>query len=202
MSHGAPEGGGADGRLDLVPMIDCVMLLLLFFILTSSFRTEDMRIAALLPTDAGTGPTHGPVIAPPQTVRIAVLPGEGRMARVRIGGGDEILIDAARLAEPSGPAVEAAVSALHEALARRLAAYEQAGTRHEQPPVEIHCASRLPWSCALVVYDAVRAYELGRLPAAELPLEQQRSVAFAAPVIRHSSGDNPYDELQRLEHLR
>jgi hypothetical protein len=200
MSHGTTEGGD-EGRLDLVPMIDCVMLLLMFFILTSNFKAEDMRISALLPTNEGGLPT-GPVIDPPRTVRIAILPGDGRVARVRIGGGEEVQIDADQLAQPGGPVVEQAIATIHAALASRLAAYEQPGARCDQSPVEIHCATRLPWSCALVVYDAVRAYEMDRAPLADLPIEQQRAVAFASPVVRNSSADNAYDELQRLEHLR
>jgi hypothetical protein len=200
MSQGTP-GEAADGKLDLVPMIDCIMLLLLFFILTSNFKADDLRISALLPTGNGGDPTRT-AIDPPQTVRIAVLPGEGRVARVRIGGGDEILIDAAVLAEPGSPAVEAALNELHDALAKRLDAYERPGSRLDQAPVEIHCAKRIPWSCALVVYDGVRAYEKSRLQTRDVPIEAQRSVAFAAPVVRNSRSDNPYDEMQRLEHLR
>ena len=40
-----------EGKLDLVPMIDCIMLLLLFFILTTKFSTEEKTITSLLPTD-------------------------------------------------------------------------------------------------------------------------------------------------------
>lgn len=201
MSHGTP-GEAADGKLDLVPMIDCIMLLLLFFILTSDFKAEDLRISALLPTDSGTGEHPGPVIAPPPTVRIAIIPTDTRLVRVRIGGGEEIQIDPTQFNQPGGPAVDAALGVLHDALARRLAAYEQPGTRQEQPPVEIHCAKRIPWSCALVVYDGVRAYEKSRLPPGEIALEAQRNVAFAAPVVRNSRGDNPFDEMERLERLR
>lgn len=200
MSHGTP-GGEADGKLDLVPLIDCVMLLLLFFILTSSFKADDMAISAILPK-GGPSPTDKPVIDPPQTVRIAIIPADGSTARVRIGGGEEITFDIAELRQPAGPAVEAALDRLHAALAKRLQDFEIIGRRSEQPPVEIHCATRLPWAGALAVYDGVRVYEKGRLPRADLPLDEQRSVAFAAPVVRNSATDNPYDELQRLEHLR
>ena len=47
----------AQGKLDLVPMIDCIMLLLLFFILTTKFTADEKAIASLLPTDKGQAPT-------------------------------------------------------------------------------------------------------------------------------------------------
>lgn len=196
MSHASHH----TARLDLVPMIDCVMLLLLFFILTSSFRSEEQHIASLLSTEGGPGP--GTPVAQPEIVRIVVLPGEGRNARVRIGGGEELALDGATLALPGGPEVEAAVDAFHAALAAKLAVYEKDGARTDQTPVEIHCATRLPWRDAIVVYDAVRAYEQARLPDPSVALTDQRSVAFGAPTVRRTATDNETDELERLERLR
>lgn len=195
------HAAAADGKLDLVPMIDCVMLLLMFFILTSSFAEDDQRIAALLPTNEGQ--VDGPQVEKPQAVRIAVLPGVAAgEARIRIGGREDLVFDAGRLAQPPGPQLEKAIDELHAAIAISLAAYEQPGAREAQPPVEIHCATRLPWRCALAVYDAVRGYEKGRLPEGEIPIEAQRSVAFAAPTVRGTATDNEREELFRLEHLR
>ena len=188
------------GKLDLVPMIDCVMLLLLFFILTSSFTSEEQRIAALLSTEGGPGP--GKSIEQPQIVRVVVLPGEGRSARVRIGGGEEMVLDGNALAQPGGAAVEAAIDAFHATLAARLEVYEKGGARTDQTPVEIHCATRLPWRHAIAVYDAVRAYEQTRLPDPSVALSDQRSVAFGAPTVRRTATDNESDELDRLERLR
>ena len=48
---GDPSEKLEEGKLDLVPMIDCIMLLLLFFILTTKFSAEEKAIASLLPTD-------------------------------------------------------------------------------------------------------------------------------------------------------
>ncbi len=189
------------GKLDLVPMIDCVMLLLLFFILTSSFTSEEQRISALLSTKEGQDPT-APSVEQPPIVRVVVLPGEGRSARVRIGGGEELVLDGAALAQPGGAGVEAAIDAFHAALAARLEVYEKGGARTDQTPVEIHCATRLPWRHAIAVYDAVRAYEQARLPDPSVALTDQRSVAFGAPTIRRTSTDNEQDELERLERLR
>jgi hypothetical protein len=198
MSHASNHD--ETGKLDLVPMIDCVMLLLLFFILTSSFRSEEQHIASLLSTEGGPG--EGNPVLQPDIVRIVVLPGEGRNARVRIGGGEELTLDDATLAQPGGPAVEAAVDAFHAALAAKLEVYEKGGARTEQTPIEIHCATRLPWRDAIVVYDAVRAYEQARLPDPSVALSDQRSVAFGAPTVRRTATDNETDELERLERLR
>lgn len=188
------------GKLDLVPMIDCVMLLLLFFILTSSFRSEEQHLSALLSTEGGPGP--GTSVVRPEIVRIVILPGEGRSARVRFGGSEELLLDGATLAQPGGPEVETALDAFHAAIAAKLAIYEKAGARTEQTPVEIHCATRLPWRDAIVVYDAVRAYEQAHLPDPTVSLVDQRSVAFGAPTVRKTATDNETDELERLEQLR
>lgn len=189
------------GKLDLVPMIDCVMLLLLFFILTSSFTSEEQRISALLSTKEGQD-TNAPSLKQPEIVRVVVLPGEGRSARVRIGGGEELVLDGAALAQPCGAGVEAAIDAFHAALAARLEVYEKGGARTDQTPVEIHCATRLPWRHAIAVYDAVRAYEQARLPDPSVALTDQRSVAFGAPTVRRTATDNESDELERLERLR
>lgn len=189
------------GRLDLVPMIDCVMLLLLFFILTTHFTSEDQRLSALLPTDVGPGTTAHPTLPPPQ-VEIAVIPTADGDAEVVIGGHEPVPIHVRSFEQRGGPELEAALTAFHRAIAERLAPYEQAGDRAAQVPVQIHCATRLPWGCALAVYDAVRGYEQVRLPAPDLPFSQQRAVAFAGPVIRGSAGDNERDELQRLGRMR
>jgi len=188
------------GKLDLVPMIDCVMLLLLFFILTSSFKSEEQRISALLSTEKGQ--PGKPTVVQPEQVNVVILPGEGRMARVRIGGGDEILLDGAALAAPASAEVEAALDGFHAAIADRLAAYEKDEPRAKQIPVEIHCATRLPWRHAIAAYDAVRAYEQHRLPDPSVALSDQRSVAFGAPTVRKTATDNEKDELDRLERLR
>lgn len=194
------HAGDEAGKLDLVPMIDCVMLLLLFFILTSSFRTEDQRISAILSTTGGPG--KGTLVDPPKTIRIVVLPGEGRTVRVRVGGGDEVLLDGEALAQPAGAALEAAIAAFHARLAERLAPYEQPGARTAQPPVEIHCATRLPWRHAIAVYDAVRGYEAARLPSPALAMADQREVSFGAPTVRRTATDTEPAELERLERLR
>jgi len=196
MSH-ASDGQPEEGRLDLVPMIDCVMLLLLFFIMTSSFTAAERHIQALL----GTGGSMPNPSVPPPTVRIAVLPGSDGVARIRIGGGEELRLDGVALTQRDPHLVEPELDRFHAAIAVRLATYEQTGPRTSQPAVEIHCATRLPWCLAMGVYDAVRAYELARLPVADLPIDQQRTVTFASPPMRNSNTDTVDAEQARLETL-
>ncbi len=198
MSHASATEGSE--KLDLVPMIDVVMLLLVFFILTSSFRSEEQRISALLSTQGG--PVGTPTVEQPDIVRVVILPGNGKVARVRLGGGQEILLDGAALAAPPGAEVEATITAFHAAIATRLSAYEKDGPRAKQTPVEIHCATRLPWRHAIAVYDAVRSYEQARLPDPTIALVDQRNVAFGAPTVRRTPTDNERDEIDRLERLR
>ncbi len=64
-----------DGKLDLVPMIDCIMLLLLFFILTTKFTPQDLALASLLPTDTGARATPQQRPAPPpQQIMLGIVP--------------------------------------------------------------------------------------------------------------------------------
>jgi biopolymer transport protein ExbD len=64
----------AQGKLDLVPMIDCVMLLLLFFIMTTRFTPEEKQISALLPPHGQAQEIERETITPPQTIHVLVLP--------------------------------------------------------------------------------------------------------------------------------
>jgi len=64
----------AEGKLDLVPLIDCIVLMLLFFILTTKFSSEEKAIQSLLPTDKGqaAGPSKKTDI--PKLVNISIWP--------------------------------------------------------------------------------------------------------------------------------
>src|SRR5271154_3438267 len=64
-----------DGKLDLVPMIDCIMLLLLFFILTTKFTPKDLALASLLPTEKGElAQRQTPPTPPPQQIMLCLAP--------------------------------------------------------------------------------------------------------------------------------
>jgi hypothetical protein len=159
-----------DGRLDLVPMIDTILLLLLFFILTTKFTSEDLAIRAVLPTDQGGG-TGRAAVLPPPTVRVVVTPAEGG-ASLRIGGAEPVLLSEADFAADP----QAALDRLHLVVSQRLSAFEVAGQRHDQLPVAVHAYSQLAWRWALTAFDAVRAYEKGRATTAE----DARDVQLAA----------------------
>jgi len=227
-----PAEAASDGKIDLVPMIDCVMLLLLFFILTTKFTADEKQVSALLPTDKGTATPLNPppVIKPPQDINLVVTPTgisrglkeadyqrtwneierlRGRTppsAALRIGGSDPLVIDGGLFASQDKAAIKAQVDVIHAFVARELAAREDAGDRTEQSPVNIHCFSGLSWGYALVVYDAVRAYEAQHQPAASRPnsilAEGQRTVTFAPPHLRNSTVKELGRELWHLTHLQ
>ena len=176
----------ADNHIDLVPMIDCIMLLLIFFVMTTNFMPEEGAIGNLLPTDSGQ-----PEITTremPKQVNITIYPADTAMvsghqpsdyalalermtqrgavtvlpaAMIRVGAREPIRVDHAALtAAKDSPALVVALTALHTHIAAELAAYEVAGlARNQQPNVVIHGFSGLPWAFALSVLDSVRAYE-------------------------------------------
>jgi hypothetical protein len=179
-----PDAYLEEGRLDLVPMIDCIMLLLLFFILTTKFSTEEKTIASLLPTDKGNASTpRKDRIEPPQMVNILVYPaGMERglqpsgykkqyealvtpehpiipAAALRIGGNAPIELRNDMFIK--GPKLEANIKQVHAYIFDALKANEEPGkaARKDQREVVIHCFSGLSWRYALLAYDAVRAYE-------------------------------------------
>ena len=226
-----PAEAAADGKIDLVPMIDCIMLLLLFFILTTKFTADEKQISALLPTTQGTAITEQttPVIEPPKDINLVVTPiGVSRglreadyqrtweeierlrgrtpiSAALRIGGSDPLIIDGSLFTSPDKQAVLSQVEAIHAYVARELAAREEPGGRTDQNTVNIHCFSGLSWGYALAVYDAVRAYEARHLPPGTGPqhplAEGQRTMTFAPPRLRNHTPKELGRELWELTHL-
>jgi hypothetical protein len=216
----------SEGKLDLVPMIDCVMLLLLFFILTTRFASEELRLSSLLST------THGPsqaldVVTPLQDLHIVIYPAglerglqqaeyeqevrelslrtHGlRQAWLRIGKQPPMAIEVGGLREKGGAAgrelaqIEAYITAALERSER------PGSDRLHQQPVIIDCYSGLPWNCALTVYDSVRSYEIqhGATQPADGamrdPLDTARPVEFAPARVRDSSMHERGDELFEL----
>ncbi len=177
-----------DGKLDLVPMIDCIMLLLLFFILTTKFTPEDLALASLLPTGKGPSnqrPAHP--APPPQQIMLCILPEgmapglqpaqylvqlhavEKRLpagglldaAALRLGGDEPLAISGASLRDRESHELTQLMAAIHDYVFAALERRERPGaaSRKEQDPVVIRCFSRLPWKFALIAYDAVRDFE-------------------------------------------
>lgn len=227
-----PAEAASDGKIDLVPMIDCVMLLLLFFILTTKFTADEKQLAALLPTDRGNGiPTQRePVIKPPPEINLVVTPTgisrglkevayqrmweeiertRGRTppsAALRIGGSDPLLLDGSLLNSPDKAAIQRHVDAIHAYVAQELTAREEAGDRTVQSPVNIHCFSGLSWGYALVIYDAVRAYEAKHQSSSNATTrvlaDGQRTVSFAPPRLRNHKINGAGNELWELTNLQ
>jgi hypothetical protein len=180
-----PDDRIAEGKLDLVPMIDCIMLLLLFFILTTKFSSEEKSISSLLPTDKGQmASTPKDIVKPPEQVNICIFPAgldrglqpseyaqklreiegprlEIPSAWIRIGKADPVQIESKLLKGSSGPDVVNTVELIHKYISDELAKNEGANPsdRKGQSPVIINCFSGMSWKYALVAYDAVRAYE-------------------------------------------
>jgi biopolymer transport protein ExbD len=183
---GDPSEKLEEGKLDLVPMIDCIMLLLLFFILTTKFSAPEKAIASLLPTDKGQAPTpQEKPVEPPKMVNICVYP-EGLVkgfqpseyqakydamkknlgevlpsAYLRVGGDDAVVMDGKALSVKAHPNLKQSLEMVRGYVHEKLAQRENASvaTRKDQDPVIINCFSGLSWKYALVVYDAVRDFE-------------------------------------------
>jgi hypothetical protein len=225
-----PSEPERDGKLDLVPMIDCVMLMLLFFILTTSFLSEDKQIAALLPSHGQGSIDAVPAPLPPPEIHLVVVPSGlapgldqrghqdawerlQRMrgaapitADLRVGGSEPLVLAGGLFASDDPPALQRRIDAVHAYVQRELAAREQPGDGQAQAPVNIHCFSGLSWGYALVVYDAVRAYEAGRRPSpaagSSVFDDRQRTVSFAPPRIRDHTSRELGQELWELRNLR
>jgi hypothetical protein len=227
-----PGEAASDGRIDLVPMIDCIMLLLLFFILTTRFTADEKQISALLPTDRGDGVPRKTkeIIDLPTDINLVVTPtGIPRglseasyqrawedierlrsrtppSATLRIGGSNPLVIDGSLFSSADRTAVQAQVEAIHAYVARELAAREEAGGRTDQHPVNIHCFSGLSWGYALAAYDAVRAYEARQQPGTSgtqsVPATGQRLMTFAPPRVRNHTPTELGRELWELTRLQ
>jgi hypothetical protein len=174
-----------EGKLDLVPMIDCIMLLLLFFIMTTKFTSEEKTITSLLPTDKGQAAATPQKVEPPQQVNICIYPAgmdkgfqpseyEAKLreiqpssvavipkAWVRIGTNQPIELDGSQLRGKTGDQLKQQVDQAHQYISDALRAFETGNPsdRKGQSPITIHCFSGLSWKYAIVAYDACRAYE-------------------------------------------
>jgi biopolymer transport protein ExbD len=204
-----------EGKLDLVPMIDCIMLLLLFFILTTKFTAPEKAIDSLLPTDKGQLNMATPKTEPPHNVNITIYP-EGMTvglqpsgylaklkelqeqygdilpnAMLRIGGDEAMLLDGHTLGLKDDPRLTQTMSGIQQYVFQKLQAREnpKAATRKDQDPITISCFSGLSWKFALVVYDAVRAYEATKTtgidPSDPKTWALGREIDFAPPRIRN-----------------
>jgi hypothetical protein len=216
-----------DDKVNMVPLIDCMFFLILFFLLVTRFGPAEQAIASMLPTDHG--PTGRGQVQPNEQINIAIYPSgldRGLGARayaaavdeqlsaghfdasacVRVGGSAPATVLGATLSNLPDEATQAQISAVHAYIASELAARETAGApRAQQHPVVVSCYSALSWKYALLAYDAVRAYEGslagGRINRTSGDLADAREVTFAPPLVRNIPGEQGR-ELEGILHLR
>ncbi len=176
-----------EDRANLVPLIDCMFFLIMFFMIVTKFTPDELAIASLLPTDKGqmSSPSKSPL--PKEQVNIAIYPAglqKGMQpseyqaavekmwadnsfdanAWLRIGGEAPMEVNGAPLSkrgQKGGSAqMREQVDQFHAYVTKELEIREQSGKpRNEQPPVVISCYSGLSWKYAILAYDAVRAFE-------------------------------------------
>jgi hypothetical protein len=211
--------------LDMTPMIDCIFLLLVFFILTSRFLPEEVKLAALMPSTGSATGVSPPAMIPTQ-IRIAITPvgipesasdagleawvqqsrrnGRFTSAELRVGGLEPIILDLHALSLAKGQKLDDQIEHVHRYIHDALARLELgASSRSQAAPVEIHCFSGLPWSFAILAYDAVRAYEGKRwVENDDGSLVDARAVNFVAPRIRNFSTLEDGKELAEIQSLR
>jgi len=212
----------AEDRVNMVPLIDCMFFLILFFMVVMRFAPDERSLAGMLPTAGGANR-----LAPPPTlitpIVIAIHPAGlerglqpsdyerayGRQVRdgsfdravcIRVGGSAPLVIHGGVLATADSDGVQATI-------ARELAARESPGRpRTEQPEVQVRCFSGQSWKYAVLAYDAVRAYEAhvsGRaVPRDASELADARTVSFAAPPIRHGTAREAGNELYEIIHAK
>lgn len=225
-------GNDVEDKVNMIPMIDTMLFLILFFMLVTKFTPDEKAIASLLPTDKGqsSGPSSKPV--PTEQINIAIYPSGlqkgfqpsqyrdqmnktiedgsfNQAVYIRIGGADPIEIKGNPLSEHGmgGQAMKDQVNQLHAYVEKELLAREGGGVaRKDQPPVIISCFSGLSWKYALLAYDAVRAHEVkaakGKINATNADLLDAREVTFAPPRIRNYSSNELGNELYEVVHLR
>ncbi len=217
-----------EDRCNLVPLIDCMFFLIMFFMIVTKFTPDELAIASLLPTDKGQLAAASTSPVPTDTINIAIFP-EGlqknqqpsalralvdkqwadgtfnKRAWLRIGGEAVLPVEGQILASKRG--AEPQLNAFHEYVRRQLESREQSGkARKEQYPVVISCFSGLGWKYAITAYDAVRAYEATKTPnynkLTYSALLEAREVSFAPPRIRNYSPNEAGNELYEIVHLR
>ncbi len=226
------SGAMSDDTVNMIPLIDCMFFLILFFMMVTKFTPDEKAITSLLPTDKGQTSAASSSPTPKEQINIAIFPAgmekgfqpseyakqlddaiqSGAFAKsiyLRIGGEAAVEIQGAPLAakEISTPAMRVELGKVHTYITDELAKRENSGApRKEQPPIIVHCYSGLPWKYSLVAYDAVRAYESsiagGKLNKGNADLLEAREVTFAPPRIRNYSANEMGNELYEIVHLR
>ncbi len=176
-----------EDRVNLIPLIDCMFFLIMFFMIVTKFTPDELAIASLLPTDKGQMQSTSKSPLPKEQINIAIYPPglqkgmqpseyqaavEAMWANntfdqngwLRIGGSNPMEVNgvplAARGAKKGSALMRQQVENFHAYVFQELETREQSGKpRNEQPPVVISCYSGMSWKYAILAYDSVRAFE-------------------------------------------
>ncbi|NRA39329.1 MAG: biopolymer transporter ExbD [Planctomycetes bacterium] len=194
-------------KANMTPMIDIVFLLLVFFILTTTFSYEDW-LKSLLNTQHGSDSSPIDIERPP-TVRITILPaGLPRNAQpseleqwLKTNTVRDIVysIGGKELRQEVQADKELRLEELHKFIGEHLVIFEErSALRKDESPVEILCYSGMAWHDALSAYDAVRSYER-EIAGENRNLINARKIDFAAPELRDSSFYPKGNEIYRLQ---
>lgn len=217
-----------DDTVNMIPLIDCMFFLILFFMLVTKFTPDEQAIASVLPSHQGPCGGGEPELLENHQINIAIYPAglerghganayadavDGQVADgvfadaacVRVGGSEPVTVLGTLLDRPND-AQKAHIDALHTVIANELASREEQGLpRAQQHPIVVSCYSGLSWKYALLAYDAVRAYEGslagGRINRSAEDLVSARAVTFAPPLVRNTPNEQGR-ELEAILHLR
>jgi len=150
-AHARLTKPSSDGtpQLRMVPMIDVVFLLLVFFLLTANFRSREGFLPAELPRRV----THAGIAElEPVTVRLDSQP----------DGSCTVQID-------TDPAFVISGNTDFSLLSQRLETVLKAGHRNENDPVKLMPTPRTEWDCVVKAYDALWSLDLRNILFAATP---------------------------------
>ena len=152
MSHGNSTDDGSDNpvNMNVVPMIDILFCLCVFFMCSFKFKELEGRLGAWLPKDLGNGPM---LTDPPPEIRVALTWDSEQERTVRRFG--QRTVD-------SDDELSALLSSMH-------ADYVLMG--RDNVPVTVDGDERVPWNQVVSVLDmakrlGIERVELARGPAA------------------------------------
>jgi len=130
----APRGRGF--ALRMVPMIDMIFLLLIFFLVTANWRPEE----DFLPLQLAAAQGQGAVLTRPEPLEIHIFAAPAG-CRVQIGRADEVEID------------DNTIEADLAAMIARIEACLLAQKRFTGDPIEIICGGDVKWDHLTKIYN-------------------------------------------------
>lgn len=196
--------------VNMMPLIDLVFLLLVYFMLTMTFVDEEKWMQQMMDTTQGSA-VNDVEIEPPQDINICIYPegAEGIDSTEALQKWFKswtekpkvvIRIKSAKMILDQSQDKEEQLTQIHEFIQTELMRYElNMVTREGQDPIKVNCFSHLPWYYASAAYDAVRAHESSFNGG---PYTIGRDFKFAPREVNRMSYDQAGRELHRLTKLR